>query len=137
MIKASCDKIRITVRIDFEGADVDAVFGQAGLFDHNVKGAETPNANSVNWCLTQILTNHKQYPELDRLSTLGAEPMGTNDYMMGCALIDLDIDPDEYTSTIPRELSIILETFMKKYVSFMSDGQELQKETIMIRAFTS
>jgi len=137
MIKASCDKIRVTVRIDFEGADVDAIFGQAGLFDHNVRGAETPNANSVDLCLDQILMHHKRHPELDRFGALGAEPSGTNGYMMGCALIDFDIDPDEFTLAIPRELSGIVETFMKKYVSIMADGQELQKETIMIRSFTS
>jgi hypothetical protein len=105
--------IRFRIDIDFEGADVDAVFAEHGSMPtrHNVKGSSTPTSESVAIYMDILFreNNSGNYGKASMVESYGL--------MMNCCHAIFEVDSDEVSF---EELPSVIENVKRVMRSHMN-----------------
>lgn len=129
--KVSCGIIKIRIDVDWEEADVDAVFSEVSRMfptSHKVKGNQTPTSESVGVLQDALFEEFKSDP-YNKNATIwqqkGISYEEGSDLMMGNSFVVFDIDlgktPIESLPEVVKELKGVVSKFVSKYVRYYKE----------------
>lgn len=133
--KVSCDSIQIRIDVNWDEADVDAVFSEVSRMfpsSHKVKGNQTPTSASVHRFLNELFEEFQSDP-YNKNKTFwqqkGIEISKANGLMMGNSSVIFDVDllktPIE---KLPETINLLKSTvskFVSKYVRYYKEKTKL------------
>lgn len=140
--KVSCGIIQIRIDINWDKADVDAVFSEVSRMfpsKHQVKGNQTPTSASVGVLLEALFEEFKSDP-YNKNTTIwqqrGIETCERNGLMMGNSFVVFEVDlnktPIETLPQVVEELKKVVSSFVSKYVRYYKEKTKLKSGIGMI-----
>jgi len=136
--KITCNSIEVRIDINWDDADVDAVFSEvevSRMFPalHRVNGSRTPTSASVDRLHVVLFDEFKGDPYNKNLTSWqrrgisyqsGSGLMMDNSYVNFC--IDIDKTPVEKLADVIRELTHVVSGFVSRYVRYYKENTELK-----------
>jgi hypothetical protein len=142
--KVSCGSIDIRIDINWDEADVDAVFSEVSRMiptSHQVKGNQTPTSESVHKLLHELFEEFKSDPYNKNETIWQQKGIGfkeANGLMMGNSFIVFDVDLEKTpVEKLPETIILLKSTvskFVSKYVRYYKNETKLNSGIGMIMA---
>jgi len=133
--KVTCHTVQIRVDVNWDEADVDAVFSEVSRMiptSHQVKGNQTPTSESVDVLQNALFKEFISDP-YNKNETIwqkkGIEYDGGSDLMMGNSFVLFEIDLNKTPiETLPEVVELLKKTvskFVSKYVRYYKRNTKL------------
>lgn len=133
--KISCDTIQIRIDVNWDKADVDAVFSEVSRMfpvSHKVTGNQTPTSQSVNNLQNELFKEFISDP-YDKNKTIWQQKGITydngNGLMMGNSFVYFNVDLKKTkVETLPeviQELKRVVSKFVSKYVKYYKEKTKI------------
>lgn len=140
--KVSCDTIQIRIDVNWDEADVDAVFSERSRMiptKHQVKGNQTPTSASVSVFQNALFEEFKSDP-YNKNTTIwqqkGIEYEEGSGLMMGNSFVVFEIDLNKTPiETLPEVVELLKKTvskFVSKYVRYYKENTKLSSGIGMV-----
>lgn len=149
-MKISNSLVTFRIDIDFDEADVDAVYQEARLngfagivpivlmdtHTHTVNGNKTPTAESVEFCLKYLMgctcqiSKHKweisnYINPLKEFIELGVKVKKTYGLMMGTCHLIFEVPAEKYSNDLVKKVELIVFKVFEKFIKYYKNKTKL------------
>lgn len=137
--KVTCDTIQVRIDVNWDEADVDAVFSEVSRMfpsSHKIQGNQTPTSESVDVLQDALFEEFKSDP-YNKNETNWQQKGITYDQgsslMMGNSFVYFNVDLNKTKAeTLPevvKDLRKVVSKFVSKYVRYYKDETKIGRST--------